>query len=131
MEDAWRTRLKEVIEADPRSLRAISRESGNGENYVQQLLKDNKDPSFPRLAKVLSTLGTKATLYVINGTVANESQQLRSALLAYGVDRQQLDLAIALIGNLTDEKAAEKQEHNQSHGLSALSNPHRESEPSR
>lgn len=67
MDDEWRERLREVIEADGRSLRAISKAAGVGDNYVQQMLKDEKDPTFPRLAKVLNALGTGATLYVISG----------------------------------------------------------------
>jgi len=67
MDNQWRERLKEVIEADGRSLRAISMAAGYGENYVQQMLKNKKQPSFPRLAKVLSVLGASATLYVTSG----------------------------------------------------------------
>lgn len=130
MEDAWRTRLKEVIEADPRSLRAISRESGNGENYVQQMLKDEKDPSFPRLAKVLHVLGTRATLYVINGSVLDEEQQLRSALLAFGVDREDLGRAVSAVKVFVDDPDGQSSQ-DLPDDQSGLSSPRREEEPSR
>lgn len=67
MIEGWRDRLKEVLDADERSLRAISLKAGHGPNFLSQMFTDGKDPSFPKLAAVLSVLGSGATLYVTSG----------------------------------------------------------------
>lgn len=85
MENEWRDRLSEMIKADGRSLRAISLAAGFGENYVQQMLKDKKQPTFPKLAQVLSVLGSGATLYVTTGLkITPEAEQFLR--LAVGLD---------------------------------------------
>lgn len=103
MENGWRERLKEAIADTGKSLRSLSQATGFGENYVQQMLKDEKDPSFPRLAKLLSILGAPATLYVISGTKSDTESQLRSALLAYGVDRDDLKSVMKAIKGFRDD----------------------------
>ena len=97
MDNEWRERLKEMIEADGRSLRAISKAAGFGENYVQQMLKDQKEPTFPRLARILSVLGSGATLYVTSGLrLTPEAEQfLRLALTLDEAGRQAVGDAIA------------------------------------
>jgi transcriptional regulator with XRE-family HTH domain len=109
MENDWRTRLIEMIDADGRSKRALSQATGFGENYVQQLLKDNKEPSFTKLAKLLSELGPRATNYVISGVMNDPTAQLRAAMVSYGVDRSQLDRAMAIIGTFKVGQAPEAQ----------------------
>lgn len=81
MSSGWLERLKECVDRDPRSMRAISIASGNGQNWLQQLFKDGKDPGFGRLAKLLDQLGTGATLYVISGTKLDERDAELFAIL--------------------------------------------------
>ena len=67
MSEEWFDRLEECIARDKRSLRALSRDMGAGPNYVQQLLRDRKDPGFTKLSRLLNELGSGAALYVISG----------------------------------------------------------------
>ena len=59
-------RLREVIEEDPRSMRAISRDAGLGPNYVQQAL-DGRKPTVDKLTKLLSALTDEQRFYVLTG----------------------------------------------------------------
>lgn len=129
MENDWRSRLQEMIASDGRSLRAISKAAGYGENYLQQMIKDEKQPTFPRLAKVLSTLGPEATIYVTSG-LRLASLDLRAALLAHGVDRSQLDLAIGVIENFVPKADAEKSARSPSRDRPEPANPRRVKAPS-
>jgi transcriptional regulator with XRE-family HTH domain len=130
MENEWRERLKEAINESGKSLRSLSQATGFGENYVQQLLKDEKDPAFPRLAKLLSLLGANATLYVMLGIKPDTESQLRSALLAYGVDQSQLKLLLPLISKFVPASEA-LPEQNPRDDQSQPASPRRESVPSR
>lgn len=67
MENGWFDRLKEAIESDPRGMRSISLAAGCGPNYVQQMLKDRKEPGSDRLARLLDTLDTSTAVYVLTG----------------------------------------------------------------
>ncbi|WP_371687697.1 helix-turn-helix domain-containing protein [Shinella sp. JR1-6] len=92
-----------MVDADGRSKRALGKATGYGENYVQQILKDDKEPSFTRLAKVLSVLGPRATIYVISGALNDTGAQLRSALLAHGVDHTDLPAVMKAISGFVSE----------------------------
>lgn len=109
MEDEWRVRLNEVVRDDGRSLRALSLAAGFGENYVQQMLKDKKDPSFTKLAKVLAVLGPTATFYVTSGLRPDPERQLRSMLLAFGVDGDELDQVMRVIRTYVSADAKSEQ----------------------
>lgn len=129
MENGWRDRLKDMIEADGRSKRAISQAVGFGENYVQQVLKDEKDPSFSRLAKLLAELGPRATVYVISGALGDPQTQLRSALLAYGVDRDDLPAVMKAIRGFAVESDDEQSQSDRPHDQSAPASRHRAKAP--
>lgn len=107
-----------MIEADGRSLRAISMAAGYGENYVQQMLKNRKQPSFPRLAKVLSVLGSSATLYVTSGLrLTPEAEQfLRLALSLDDRGRRAVGDAIADLQSKTSsaEPGRDRQDQDKS-----------------
>lgn len=115
MSDDWRDRLREVIKEDGRSLRAISAAAeGVGENYLQQMLKDEKDPTFPRLARVLSVLGPDATVYVTSGIRLGAPDQLRSILSAYGIGGNDLNVIMGVIGRFSGKTIAGIPEQTQS-----------------
>ena len=67
MNESWLTRLKALIEADGRSLRQVSIDAGLGPNFVQQMLKDGKDPTIEKLQAVLLALGQDKLLFVMTG----------------------------------------------------------------
>lgn len=125
MSEGWKERLREMVEADGRSKRAIGKATGYGENYVQQMLKDDKEPSFTRLAKVLSVLGPRATIYVISGALNDTGAQLRSALLAHGVDHTDLPAVMKAISGFVSETDDEQSQQDRPHDQSELSNRRR------
>lgn len=97
--DEWRNRLKQAIARDGRSLRAISAASGNGQNFLQQVFKDEKDPGFSRMARVLDELGAGAMLYVISGNeMTNEDAEMLRIVLSLprSVREEALDLFRAI-----------------------------------
>ena len=67
MENGWAERLWEVIDADPRSERAISLAAGHGPNYLSQSRKKGTSPNSGKLASVLDVLGPEAMLYIYTG----------------------------------------------------------------
>jgi len=79
MKDAWFDRFLEAVQADPRGMRQISLDAGCGVNYVQQLVKNRKQPTVSRFASVLDVLGSAASTYVITGiTISQEEQAILS-----------------------------------------------------
>lgn len=67
MRNGWFDRLKQAIERDPRSMTAISLAAGCGQNYVQQMFRDGKEPGADRLARLIDVLGETSGLYVLTG----------------------------------------------------------------
>jgi transcriptional regulator with XRE-family HTH domain len=77
MKEGALERLIKALEADGRDMKAISRAAGCGENYVQQLIKNRKEPGIERLSRLLTTLGSVSTLYVITGVeMSPQDEQL-------------------------------------------------------
>ena len=72
MKSGWFDRLKEAIAADPRGLRALSRDAGLGVNYVQQMIKDGKEPGTEKLTKLLEALGQGSSVYILTGEEISE-----------------------------------------------------------
>lgn len=59
----WRRRLVEAIKASDKSMRSISLGAGLGPNYIQQLLKDGKEPTIGVFAAIAAELNVSvATL---------------------------------------------------------------------
>lgn len=60
-----------MVEADPRSDRAISLAADLGPNYLSQTRSRGSSPVFDKLAAILDVLGEPAALYVMTGVVLN------------------------------------------------------------
>lgn len=128
MSTDWRSRLNEVIKQDGRSLRAISAATeGVGENYLQQMLKDQKDPGFTRLARILANMGPEATVYVTSGLALDPEEHLRVALVGYGItDDEDLKTALNVARRLSGRKNVDTQESSQLRGQLQHESPRRE-----
>lgn len=131
MSKDWRARLIEMIEKDGRSLRAISAAApGVGENYLQQMLKNEKEPTFPRLASVLSVLGPDAAVYVTTGIRLGTQDQLRATLTANGMPPNELETVLSIIQRFMPAASGEKSAHSQSRDLLPPAIPRRAKAPS-
>lgn len=125
----WRERLKECIEKDGRSLRSLSLAAKHGPNFVQQLLKNEKDPGFQKLADLLSVLGADATVYVTTGVRLGTPDQLRATLEANGLPKNELATVLEIIRRFTPGSAAIS-EQSQSDSQPQPANPPHEPAPS-
>lgn len=81
MENGWFDRLVQKIEADGRSKLAISVAANCGRNFIQQMIKDGKEPGSDKLARILEVLGPQAALYVFTGmNLSDEDRELLAIL---------------------------------------------------
>ncbi|MDS9468620.1 helix-turn-helix transcriptional regulator [Paracoccus sp. MBLB3053] len=62
-------------------MRELSRQAGTGPNYVQQMIKDRKEPGADRLARLLDVLGTEHALFILTGVQASPEDLELLALL--------------------------------------------------
>lgn len=87
MENGWLDRLVQKIEADGRSKLAISVAANCGRNFIQQMIKDGKEPGSDKLARILEVLGPQAALYVFTGlNLSDEDRELLAILSKMDVD---------------------------------------------
>lgn len=130
MKDDWKERLFAAIDGDQRSDRAISLAAGLGPNFISQMRGTKsaapKKPNIEYVRKLAKALGKDLSTILGDRHVETETA-LRSALLAYGVDGEELDQVIRVIG--TYVSADETQEQRSLEDQSLLSNPRREEEP--
>lgn len=75
MGETWFDRLDSAVKRDGRSLRAISLAAKCGPNFLQQMMRDRKEPGVDRLLAILNTLGTASTLYVLTGKVFSRDDE--------------------------------------------------------
>lgn len=106
MKDGWKERLLKAIDEDGRSDRAISLAAGLGPNFIGQMrgtkAASPKKPNIEYVRKLAAELG-KELSSIIGQTEDDADRRLRSALLAYGVNRDDLDQAMrAIIGFVED-----------------------------
>lgn len=96
MDNSWYPRLLEAIERDPRSRTAISIAAGLGPNYLQQMIKDGKEPGANKLERLLAALGTASTFYIMTGIEAGPEDEefLRVVLSAPPAMRKHLQALI-------------------------------------
>ncbi len=67
MAETWFDRLEVAIARDGRSYRAISQAAECGPNYLQQMMKDRKEPGVDRFLRIVKVLGTASALYILTG----------------------------------------------------------------
>lgn len=83
MKSGWFDRLIEAVAADARSARELSRAMGVGDNFVQQMVKNRKEPSVSKIDALLDILGPAATAYVRTGMrVGDDEEEFVRAVLA-------------------------------------------------
>ena len=75
MDKNWFTRLATAIEADTRSKRDISLAAKLGPNYVQQMLKNGKQPTVENLMSLLEVLGYAKMFFVLTGVEFDDEDE--------------------------------------------------------
>lgn len=110
MKDDWHARLEQVIREDGRSLRKISEDAKCGPNFVQQLLKNRKDPRASQLNRLLDTLGPGADFYVVTG-LRLSPDDLEFLQLVSALDQDSRKNVAALMGKLSEAQEASAAEH--------------------
>lgn len=75
MNKDWFPRLLEVIAKDPRSMRKLSKAAGLGENFIQQMIKNRKQPGAENLQAILDLLGYTQMIYVLTGIEVGEEDE--------------------------------------------------------
>ncbi|WP_128755489.1 hypothetical protein [Metarhizobium album] len=115
-------------------MRAISSAAGGGPNFIQQMLNADKAPAVDKFLSVMNALGDQHLMYVLTGQAQKSTKSpeaaLRSAMLAYGVDAGQLDLALGIIGQFVRAEVGVQPAQTPSDDLQQPANPHRGSAPS-
>lgn len=121
MKDGWRERLLAAIDADGRSDRAISLAAGLGPNFVSQMRGTKaaapKKPNIEYVRKLAAALG-KEMSSIVGATDEAADARLRSALLAYGVDKDDLVQAMRAIKGFVEDASGDGQlesDHSQAH----------------
>lgn len=66
MENNWKQRLAEAVEASGKSKRAISLAAGMAPGYVHSILSEGKDPTVTNLMKVCDEIGASMS-YILYG----------------------------------------------------------------
>lgn len=111
MHEGWKDRLLQAIDADGRSDRAISLAAGLGPNFISQMRGTTtaapKKPNIEYVRKLADALG-KDLHSIVGPSDDDADARLRSALLAYGVDRHDLDQIVGIIETFLDGEKPEE-----------------------
>lgn len=131
MQSGWRERLLAAIDEDGRSDRAISLAAGLGPNFISQMRGTKaaapKRPSIEHVRKIAAALN-KDLATIIGPDDAEPA--LKAALLAYGVDKDDIPAVMRAIRGFL-EPDDELPQQDQRRDQSEPANRHHESEPSR
>jgi len=107
MQKGWYQRLVAAIREDGRPLKEISIAARCGENYVQQMLKDGKQPGTDRFVRLLKVLGRASSLHVILGTeMTPEDEELIRVVSSLSDDQKRAALTFFRAQRAPSQKQA-------------------------
>lgn len=109
MIDEWYQRLEEVVRADRRSMRRISEDAKLGQNFVQQLIRDRKDPRASQLHAIFEALGPGTDIFVITG-LRLSPPDLEFLRVAAALDPELRRDAMSLLRRMTGTQSAREQQ---------------------
>lgn len=99
----WLGRIRAAIEADGRSLRAISVAAGLGPNYVSEMIGKKKVPAVDKLLRLCRELKVSATFILTGADISGDSEEMLSLLGKLSVEEQ------ATVQSLVRQLAAARQ----------------------
>lgn len=102
MSEGWFDRLREAIEASDKSMPEISLAAGRGRNYVQQMLKNRKQPGIENLLRILDALGSADAIYVLTGIQLTQ-ETLDFVRVFEKIPDSQIDHALAVLRAMSQE----------------------------
>lgn len=116
------------------TMKAVSLEAGLGETFVRDMLERGRVPSVDKLLKLAHVVGATVSELLGENSIPTQTKvafdpekQLRSALLAYGVDRRLLDAALlAVEGFRMDSEDDEPPQSSPDQAETASASPRRE-----
>lgn len=76
MDNSWQTRLQEAVVKDGRKPRKIALDAGLGPNYVEQVLKPDKDPRLAQLVKLCAELRVSPIWVLFGINLTPESEEV-------------------------------------------------------
>lgn len=91
MREGWLERFKAAVEADGRSLRAISDAAGLGPNYVREMI-NGKEPGVDKLVRLARTLGVSASYLVTGLEMSAEHEEALERLTRLSPEKQKMVL---------------------------------------
>lgn len=69
MDDGWLNRIRDAVQADGRSPRAISLAARLGPNYVSEMLERGKVPGIDKLLRICQEINVSATFILTGASV--------------------------------------------------------------
>lgn len=109
MEKKWFERLKQVIERSDKSKRQLSMGAGFGPNWVQQMIKDEKEPGADKLTRLLDQFSRADAIYVLTGMRITEAD-LEFLKLVSKVPENSRENLFSVLGSLSRNEDAELDE---------------------
>lgn len=108
MEQPWSKRLREQMDAKGFTMKSLSAAAGQNETYIRDILQRNRTPTIDKFVRVAEALGVSASFLLGEAASANapaerNEQHLRSALLAFGVDREDVGRAVSAVKVFVDD----------------------------
>jgi hypothetical protein len=80
MDDSWKVRLAEAVEASRKSKRSISIEANLGVGYLHAILVEDKDPTIGNLRKICAAIPVSITAILTGADITSEEEQIISLL---------------------------------------------------
>jgi transcriptional regulator with XRE-family HTH domain len=94
-EEEWRQRLQAAVDKSGKSMRAISLTAGCSASYLHGILKENKEPTLPRLVKICAVISVSVTYIILGIEMSPVHEQLLLLLSDLPSAQQQLLLELA------------------------------------
>lgn len=104
---AWKQRLHSAIKdrwvAQGRSLAELSRLSGQGPNYVSQMLNEDKEPKTQTVINIAENINVSLSWIFLGIDMTAEDEKL--LLIAAKIDTDQKKKLLDLLGSIASESA--------------------------
>ena len=98
LEQEIRDRIIEAVRKSGRSMSAISRECGQGKNWLEQMINTGREPGAILFAKLCQVLGTTHGAIIFGADVTAEEEEIARQIVDLTPERR--ELVRAMVRNL-------------------------------